>query len=296
LGGSVRGMVRSLVFHRVLMMAIVVGVVLAVGGSVGAAESVTVEGEYIDYVRNEEHHLIGPFADMRSVFHPGGVGPVGVPCTADTVDVVQNEVVFTFDPANGSVTGTGLLELSCEFHPGCGAVTRIMEASYRGDYDAVSQLMTGTVDFWSAGGESTNWGTESALNPVDQCLDRFITEGWSATTNWVLNVGETTPTGYQTAVIEGDDPAQRYAFFTLPALVTPVQGAASALAGGGGEAAVESIADSGDAQSSTSGETVGSLGGSAGMRVLLFLLAAAIGGALVYMIRYVIRLRMGFKQ
>ena len=263
LGGSVRARVRSLVLRVALMMTIVAAVVLAVGVSATPAETLTVDGEYIDYVRGEEHHVLGPFADLRSVFHPGGVGPVGVPCTADTVEVVQNEVVFTFDPASGSVTGTGLLELSCEFHPGCGAVTRIMEASYRGDYNAEKQLMTGTVDFWSLDGESTSWGTRGGLNPVSQCLDRLTTEGEAFTTNWVLNVGEENPTGYQAAVLEGGDPAQRYGFFTVPLLVKPVQGDASALAGGSGEPTIESITDSGDEQSSAPGEAATPFAGSA---------------------------------
>jgi hypothetical protein len=202
---------------------------------------------------------------------------------------------------NGSVTGTGLLELSCEFHPGCGAVTRIMEANYCGGYDAEKRWMTGTVDFWSMGGEMTTWGTKGGMNAVSQCLDRTITEGEAWTTNWVLNVGEATPTGYQAAVIEGGDPAQRYGFFTLPLSVTTSQGDASALAEDSGESAVESAAVSGDEPASASRETHALLAdgsGSIGMKALLLLLCFLVAGVGLAAagIRIVIRLRMGFRR
>jgi hypothetical protein len=299
LGGSVRGMVRSLVLRLALMMAVVAAVVLAVVGSAGARWSVQARGEYVDYVRHGEP-LIGPFADLQSVFHPGGVGPAGVPCTADTVAVVENEVVLSFDPVNGSLRAIGFLELSCEFHPGCGAVTRTMDASYLGEYDAEKELVTGTVSYETAGGESTNWGTKSALNPVDQCLDRFITEGRAMTTNWVLNVGEENPTGYQTAMIEGDDPAQRFGFFTFAQLITLSQGDASTSTEGDGESAGVNAADSGDEASSASREAVGSSRGGrgAGMLALVVLLGALLFGAgmVAFFIHRLIQARMGFRE
>jgi len=300
LGGSVRVMVRSLVLNVALTLAVVGSMVLSVGVSASSDGPVTVAGEYVDYMRFEEHHVLGPFPDLQAVFHPGGVGPVGVPCTADTVTVVQNEVVFTFDPDDGSVTGTGLLELSCEFHPGCGAVTRVMEANYSGEYDAEKRLMTGTVDYWSSGGEQTSWGTKGGANPVDQCLELgYIQEGEAWTQNWVLNVAEENPIGYNAHAFEGGDPAQRYGFFTVPPLLTANQADTGASAGGDGESVVESAADSGDESSSASGETTALVAGdsqSVGMKALIIILVMAGSIGFLAAIRHVIRLRMGFKE
>ena len=300
LGASVRVMARSLVFRVALTMAVVAAVVVAVGVSATAAEPVTVDGEYVEF-EGFHHYQIGPFSDLATVFHPGGVGPEGVPCTADTVTVVRNEVVFTFDPASGSVTGTGLLELSCEYNPGCGAVNMIMEAAYDGDYDVAKQLMRGTVDYWSLDSEFTNWGTKGGLNPVSQCLDRTVKEGEAVTTNWVLDVGEANPFGYHAYLFEGSDPAKRYGFFTVPLLVATSQDDATASAGDNGESALQNTAGSGDQASSTSGATAAYVvdgSGSIGMKALVLLLAVLLFGigSLAFVIHRIVKARMGFRE
>jgi len=197
---------------------------VATPDSASADDAVTVSGEYIEYATSRGDPTIGPFADIQMVFHAANLGPAGVACHAGRTEVINNSVTFTFDPAGGPAVGTGSLELRCEYHPGCGAVSRTMGASYDGVYDSQQQVLIGAVNFWSLDAESTSWGT--GPDGTDQCLDRWTVSGESYTTNWRLSFAEEPAIGYQTALLVGGDPNQRTGFFT----VSPIEdGVVSAL-------------------------------------------------------------------
>lgn len=280
-------MARSLVLQVVFVgaLATVAAVVLAVDAPAGASGSVTVSGEYVEYENFDGWPSIGPFVDLRELFHAASLGPAGVACSADTVTIMQNEVAFTFDPEGGPVIGIGLLELSCEYHPGCGAVTRVIEASYRGSYDEVRKLMTGAVDFTTLDGESTNWG-----NPTEEnhCLERWVKPGESAAALWVLDLDEATPNGYITSSIEGDDPRKRFGFITVSAPVTTELSDSGPLTGGSDEPSIEGDAGSADAAGKSGEETIDT---DAGLPIGSIILAVALVlgvGAAILLIRHLL--------
>lgn len=265
---------------RVAMIAAMTALAaLTAGVPAHASDSVTVSGEYVEYDNSDGWLNIGPFPDLRDLFHAASLGPAGVGCSADTVDVVQNNVGFTFDPEGGSVTGVGLLELSCEYHPGCGAVTRVIEAAYRGEYDSAQMSMSGTVDFKTLDGESTNWGNPEEEN---HCLERWIKPGQSGSAVWVLDLDEVTPNGYITSRIEGDDPNRRIGYITVsaPGIAKPTDPGAAV--GENDESSVESAVGSADATGASDRETSdGDAGLSIGGIILAVALVLGVGAAIL---------------
>ena len=181
-----------------------------------ADDAITVTGEYIEYENSAGNSTIGPFVEIQAVFHAANLGPAGIACDATRAEVLENTITFTFDPNGGKVKGTGLIELKCEYHPGCGAVTRTMTAEYRGDYHSLQQPLSGTVEFASLDAESTSWGT--GPDGTEQCLDRWTVPGQEYSTNWTLSFAEHPATGFNAAVLEGGDPTQRFGFFTVASL------------------------------------------------------------------------------
>ena len=281
---------------RMLVVAVAVGLGLIVGTSATASEPVTVTGEYVEYESSAGWPNIGPFPDLRDLFHAASLGPEGVACSASTVDVVRNEVVFTFDPAGGPVEGTGHLDLTCEYHPGCGAVARLIEASYFGAYDVSTQMMTGTVEFTTQDGESTSWGNPDESN---HCLERWIKPGQVGTAVWVLDLAGETPNGYITSRIEGDDPAKRLGYITVSAGGIAETGSSDAEVGDDDEATVGSAADSGEEPENEPDQAATGTDGESGqgptLSFLALLIALTLGGlALALVIGYVIRRQMGW--
>lgn len=272
-----------------VVVALVVGIGLTVSSPAFASDPVTVTGEYVEYENSDGWPNIGPFVDLRDLFHAASLGPAGVACSAETVDVLQNEVAFTFVPDGGPVTGTGVLELTCEYHPGCGAVTRSIEASYLGEYDASLKLMTGTVEFRTQDGESTNWG-----NPDEQehCLERWIKPGQMAVAEWLLDLGDSTATGYITASVEAGDPAKRFGYITVSAPGLSEPSDTDTATGGNDEAPVEEAG-------SRSDEAIADDGGESGEGVTLSFIALLVGLmlgglALALFIGYIVRRQMGW--
>lgn len=199
-------------------VALIAGLCLAATSAVGtvanaaAEESVTITAEFVVYERPYGNDTnIGPF-DHHALFHPGGVGPAGQVCSPDRVGFTTNEIFLTLDPAGGSVTGRGVLEMTCEYHPGCGAVSRTQGFVFRGVYDPVGKVIIGEVDAESSGGETTAWG--DGPDGPNMCLESTWTqESLAFTTNWLLNLDVNM--GFMALRLCDGDPHQRTGWFTV---------------------------------------------------------------------------------
>ena len=190
--------------------------VSAIGGGASATPkgSVTITGEFVVYERSYSSSPdtnIGPF-DHHAVFHPGGVGPSGQVCSPDRVNVAKNEITLTFDPAGGPVAGSGVLDMSCEYHPGCGWVDRTEEVTFTGQFAPDERLLTGGVAFTMSGGETTSWGTGS--DDYVGCLEStWVQEPMSFTATWLFDLDANL--GYVTSNLCVDDPVKRIGWFTM---------------------------------------------------------------------------------
>ena len=189
--------------------------VSAVGGGASATPdgSATITGEFVVYERlysSSPDTNIGPF-DHHQVFHPGGVGPAGQVCSPDRVNIVKNEITLTFDSSGGSVTGSGVLDMTCEYHPGCGWVGRTEQVGFVGRFDADQRLMTGEVNATTSGGETTGWGGE--IGEFGCVESTWVQEPESFTTKWLFDLD--TNMGYVTSHLCIDDPVKRIGWFTV---------------------------------------------------------------------------------
>jgi hypothetical protein len=197
-----------------LLVAFAATAAMAIGaGAAGAQEEpVTGAGRYVSYSRPEGGTSIGPLDLQLDLFHPGGIGPGGVPCTVERTDISFNRVSLTFDFAAGTVTGSGRLQMWCEVHPGCGAVERVVEAEYgNGIYIPAAEAFVGEVLVRSLDGQSTTWGITGT---GEGCAGTYITAGVERSGSWVLPLSAEVPaTGYHGPI--GVDLSHRSGIFEL---------------------------------------------------------------------------------
>lgn len=184
------------------------------GAGAAPAASATISGEFVVYERSYSSSPdtnIGPF-DHHQVFHPGGVGPAGQVCSPDRLNIARNEVTFTFDTAGGPVVGAAVLDMTCEYHPGCGWVGRTERAAFTGEVDADQRLLRGDVELSHSGGETTSWGSDE--NDVFGCLEStWVQEPESFAATWLLDLDANI--GYVTSSLCTDDPVKRIGWFTI---------------------------------------------------------------------------------
>lgn len=273
---------------------------VVLGCSVGAAAQQdadgVVEGVFVEYEFPTANlgptSRIGPmgFAEM---FHPAHLGPDGRPCTTETVTVLRNEITLSYDTAGGPVVGEGLLELECEYHPGCGAVTRTVTSTFAGSFDPDTEAMSGKAGFATLAGEATAWGTTGPGAGVPGCLDRWELPGEGPyEIGWTLDLATDPPIGYMGGELDGGDPGKRIGYFStvdgavLAGTATGDDSEAAASnpgteeAAGAGESTVDENTDAAaidSAADTTPGEQTGdSAGGVRGWMVALGLLTLAV--------------------
>jgi hypothetical protein len=120
-----------------------------------------------------------------------------------------------YDTAGGPVVGQGLLELECEYHPGCGAVTRTVTSTFAGSFDPDTEAMGGRAEFATLAGEATAWGTTGPGAGVPGCLDRWELPGEGPyEIGWTLDMATDPPIGYMGGELDGGDPAKRIGYFS----------------------------------------------------------------------------------
>lgn len=232
---------------------------VVLGCSVGAAAQQdsdgVFEGRFVEYEFPTANlgptSRIGPmgFAEM---FHPAHLGPDGRACTTETVTVLRNEITLSHDTAGGPVVGEGLLELECEYHPGCGAVTRTVTSTFAGSFDPDAEAMSGKAEFATLAGEATAWGTTGPGAGVPGCLDRWELPGEGPyEIGWTLDLATDPPLGYMGGELDGGDPATRIGYFST------VDGAAlvGTITGGDSGEASATDAPSGTSQEEGGGES-----------------------------------------
>jgi len=241
---------RSLRF----VLGVVCALALGLGSCVGAAAQQDADGVFEGAFGEYEFPTanlgptgrIGPmgFAEM---FHPAHLGPDGRPCTTETVTVLRNEITLSYQVAGGRVVGEGLLELECEYHPGCGAVTRTVVTTFAGSFDPDTDAMSGKAEFATPASEATAWGTTGPGAGVPGCLDRWELPGEGPyEIGWTLDLATDPPIGYMGGELDGGDPGKRIGYFST------VDGAALArtiTGGDSGEAAADPQSGMGEAAS-----------------------------------------------
>lgn len=246
-----------------VVVAGVVGLVIPASTSaiVASAEEITITAEFVEYERPGTGRTIGPF-ELVAIFHPGSLGPAGVACTLDRVAMERNQVLLSAGRDGGPIAGSGALSLNCEYHPGCGPVSVVVEVDFAGVYDPAGAVMKGDAMVRSLDTQATSFGTTDKWGTTWACGERWTRPGVEFTTPWLFELAG--GTGYMTPEpISGVvDPTQRFGYFTAPGAVldesneaTPV---GSVVAGGAvipGVVAGGPPSDFGEGSENTGGES-----------------------------------------